>query len=132
MENNGAKLIKNCLETPDGTILQSRHRHDYQEYTDANGKNYMIDGGLSYVRCSAHGDEIHHHVWDDDPFDKVREAMEWGSRGPNGDQPLTYKKLCDMSTDHIEAVLENVSDIVPQFKRAFRLELEFRSIREEI
>jgi hypothetical protein len=37
-----------------------------------------------------------------------------------------------MSTDHIEAVLENVSDIVPQFKRAFRLELEFRSIREEI
>jgi hypothetical protein len=64
MENNGAKLIKNCLETPDGTILQSRHRHDYHEYTDANGKNYMIDGGLSYVRCSAHGDEIHHHVWD--------------------------------------------------------------------
>jgi len=132
MENNGAKLIKNCLETPDGTILQSRHRHDYQEYTDANGKNYMIDGGLSYVRCSCHGDEIHHTVWDDDPFDKVREAMEWGSRGPNGDQPLTYKKLSDMSTDHIEAVLNNVSDIVPQFKRAFRLELELRSIREEI
>ena len=53
-------------------------RHDYKTHLDANGKTYMIDGGLDYVRCSANGDEIHHCVWDDDPFDKVRKAGRMG------------------------------------------------------
>jgi len=131
MENEGARLIKNCLETPDGTILQSRHRHDYKAYTDANGKEYMIDGGLSYVRSSAHGDEIHHCVWDDEPFNKVREALEWGTYGINGDQPLTYVKLCDMSTDHIQAIMGSIPSLLPQFKKAMNLELELREIKEE-
>ena len=50
------KLVYNALQTPDGTIITSRNRHDYEEYIDANGKSYMIDGGLDYVRCSAHGE----------------------------------------------------------------------------
>jgi len=127
-----AKLVKNCLETPDGTMLYSRSRHDYKTYLDANGKTYMIDGGLDYVRCSANGDEIHHCVWDDDPFDKVRKAVEWGTYGINGDQPLRWVRLCDMETDHINAVLKNVPSIGDSYARAFRLELELRAIREEV
>jgi len=38
-------LIANALRTPDGTVLESKSRHDYKEYIDANGKTYMIDGG---------------------------------------------------------------------------------------
>jgi hypothetical protein len=127
-----AKLVKNCLETPDGTVLYSRSRHDYKTHLDANGKTYMIDGGLDYVRCSANGDEIHHCVWDDDPFDEVRKAVEWGTYGINGDQPLTWVKLCDMETAHINAVLKNVPSIGDSYARAFRLELELRAIREEV
>ena len=127
-----AKLVKNCLETPDGTMLYSRSRHDYKTYLDANGKTYMIDGGLDYVRCSANGDEIHHCVWDDDPFDKVRKAVEWGTYGINGDQPLRWVRLCDMETAHINAVLKNVPSIGDSYARAFRLELELRVIREEV
>ncbi len=130
--SNKPNLVKNCIETPDGTILYSRHRLDHQTHLDENGKTYFTDGGLDYVRCSAHGDEIHHCVWDDEPFDKVREAIEWGTYGKDGTNPLSYKRLCDMSTEHIEAVLENVPTISEAYKRAFRLELEFRSIREEI
>ncbi len=124
-------LIKNCIETPDGTVLYSRHRHDYQSHLDENGKTYFTDGGLEYVRCSAHGDEIHHCVWDDDNFDKVREALEWGTYGKEGDQPLSWVRLCDMETAHIEAVLQNEDTLAKGFARAMRLELEYRGIKEE-
>jgi hypothetical protein len=124
-------LVRNSLQTPDGTILYSRHRHDYREHVDANGKTYMVDGGLAYNRSSAHGDEKYLNVWDTDPFIEVREAVEWGSYGINGDQPLKWNRLCDMSTDHIEAVLKNVKTIGDTYRKAFNLELEYRGIREE-
>tara|TARA_R110000822_G_scaffold89718_1_gene207567 strand:+ start:117 stop:494 length:378 start_codon:yes stop_codon:yes gene_type:complete len=120
-----AKLIRNALQTPDGTLLESRFRHDYKTHVDANGKTYMIDGGLDYVRCSANGDEIHHCVWNDDPFDKVREAITWGTYGINGDQPLSYIKLCDMETEHIKAVLK-LDRVYPEYIVAMKKELEHR------
>ena len=120
-------IISNALRTPDGTIIRSRHRHDYVTHTDANGKEYMIDGGLDYVRCSAWGDEEHLTVTLEDSHELVREECVWGTYGPKGDQPLTYKKLCDMDTDHIQAVLENVSTIRHSIKTAMQTELEYRN-----
>ena len=126
VSENKARLVKNCLETPDGTILYSRHRHDYAHHIDENGKTYFTDGGLDYVRCSANGDEIHHHVWDDEPFDKVREAVEWGTYGKDGKNPLSWKRLCDLSTEHIESILANVSSISSLHRELFNLELKLR------
>ena len=120
-------IISNALRTPDGTIIRSRHRHDYVTYTDANGNEYMIDGGLDYVRCSDWGDEKLLLVTLEDPHELVREECVWGTYGVDGDQPLTYKKLCDMTTDHIEAVLKNVSAINPAIKTAMQNELEYRN-----
>ena len=124
-------LISNALRTPDGTIIRSRHRHDYVTHTDANGNEYMIDGGLAYVRCSDWGDEEHLTVTLKDPHELVREECVWGTYGPNGDQPLTYKKLCDMSDAHINAVLENVSRIRASIKTAMQNELEYRNDNAE-
>ena len=126
VSENKARLVKNCLETPDGTILYSRHRHDYAHHIDENGKTYFTDGGLDYVRCSANGDEIHHHVWDDEPFDKVREAVEWGTYGKDGKNPLSWKRLCDLSTEHIESILANVTSIGSMHRELFNLELKLR------
>lgn len=119
-------LIRNALRTPDGTILQSRHRHDYVTHTDKNGKEYMLDGGLDYVRCSANGDEEHLTVTLEDTHEVIREACDWGTYGINGDQPLSYITLCDMTTDHIEAVLKNVPSINTGIKIAMEQELEYR------
>ena len=119
-------IIRNALRTPDGTIIRSRHRHDYVTHTDANGKEYMVDGGLDYIRRSANGDEVDMVVTTEDSFEAVRQACDWGTYGINGDQPLLYIKLCDMETAHIEAVLQNVSRINPSIKTSMEHELEYR------
>ena len=123
------KLIKNAIRTPDGTVLVSRHRHDYREHVDANGKTYMIDGGLDYCRCSNHGDEVWVGCTLEDGHSAVREALEWGTRGPKGDQPLTFVKLCDMTDEHIQAVLDTQFrgvNLFEQFALAMEKELVVR------
>lgn len=120
-------IIRNALRTPDGTVICSRSRHDYVTHTDANGKTYMVDGGFDYVRCSAHDDQEMLMVTLDQPHEQVREALEWGTRGPLGTEPLRLVKLCDMSTDHIQACLDNVPNMLEQFRIAMQQELTWRN-----
>ena len=100
-------LLRNAIRTPDGTILESESRHDYKEYTDANGEVYMIDGGLSYVRSSINETPAENlAVYDTDPIESVRENLLWGTYGKDQDKPLHHVALKDMDTEHIEAVIE--------------------------
>jgi hypothetical protein len=98
-------LIRNALQTPDGTVIESKHRHDYVTYTDANGKTYMVDGGLSYIRRSVHEDQVDLSLYDDQPHEVQRVVLTWGTYGINGDQPLEYKAIADMKTGHLEGVV---------------------------
>lgn len=103
--NDEPKLIYNAIRTPDGTILDSKHRHDYRTYLDKNGKTYMVDGGLDYQRRSNNGDEVDMSLYDDQPHSTQRQVLRWGTYGKNGDQPVNYKTIAEMETDHLEAVL---------------------------
>ncbi len=47
-----AKIILNAIMTPDGTVLVSKHVHDYRNHTDANGETYAVDGGSEYLKRS--------------------------------------------------------------------------------
>ena len=123
-----SKLIRNAIQTPDGTILESHSRHDYKEYTDANGKTYMVDGGRDYVRRSAHGDEIDLCLYDDEPHEVQRRITKWGSYGVNGDQPLQFKAVADMDTDHLLAVVETVVGVAPVIKDCMLEELKYRGV----
>ena len=119
-------IIRNALRTPDGTIIRSRHRHDYVTHTDANGKEYMVDGGNDYIRRSANGDEEDMVVTTEDSFEVVRQACDWGTYGINGDQPLRYVTVAEMETAHIKAVLQNVKFINSSIKTTMEHELEYR------
>ena len=122
------KIVANRIRTPDGTILESMHRHDYVTYTDANGLEYMVDGGLDYLRRNVHDDAPYQElsVYADDPHELIREVFKWGTRGKDGNQPLKYVPLKDLTSDHIEAILETQAHISGHIQNIFLDELSFR------
>ena len=124
-------LIRNAIMTPDGTVLESRHRHDYVTHVDAvNGQEYMVDGGLDYVRRTFIDENRPAQdlcVYLEDGHEKVREALTWGTYGKNGDQPLRQVKLSEMSNAHIQACLDTVPRMYPQYRTAMETELEYRA-----
>ena len=122
------RLVSNKIRTPDGSILQSFHRHDYVTHIDANGEEYMVDGGLSYLRRNTYKIPFEDlSVYNTDPFELVREEFHWGTYGKNGDQPLTYKPLKDLTSSHIEAILETQHHIPAEFVELFEKELVYRN-----
>lgn len=102
------RLLRNAIRTPDGTVLESTHVHDYRTYTDANGQTYMVDGGLEYLRrniCEEPHEEL--SVYIDEDHEINREYFTWTSYGVDGKGPSKTQALKDMDTDHIHAILDN-------------------------
>ena len=122
------KYLANRIRTPDGTILESMHRHDYVTYIDANGKEYMVDGGLDYLRRNIHDDAPYTElsVLSTDEHSVIREVFKWGTYGIDGKQPLKYLILKDMSWDHIEAILETQTQLRDHVRQVFVNELDYR------
>lgn len=102
-------IIRNAIMTPDGTYLRSYHVHDYKEHFDTVSKEtYIIDGGNQYLRRSVNGwvaEDL--TVTMDDKFTLIRYAFVWKSYGKNYEHlpEGIYIALCDMTDDHIEAIL---------------------------
>ncbi len=120
-------LIYNAMRTPDGTILVSRHRHDFQTHIDKITKRqYMIDGGLDYLRRSCNGDEEDLSLFDTEPHEVQRQAIAWGTYGKNGDQPFKYIHIAGMSDTHILLVLSECRprDVI---KNCMKKEIELRN-----
>ena len=126
-----SQLVSNKIMTPDGTIIQSFHRHDYVVHLDRNGHKYMVDGGLEYLRRNIHEDAPYTELslCCDDNFDDIRREFHWGTRGKDGRQPLKWKPLCDLDTTHIEAILETQTQIKPWLRDLFEKELKLRNVK---
>jgi len=121
-------IVANRMRTPDGTILHSMHRHDYVSHIDANGEEYMLDGGNDYIRTSVNEIPAEYlTVYASDDHSVIREVFTWGTRGPNGDQPIRRIYLKDMETDHINAILETQTHITSCVRTIFENELEYRT-----
>ena len=118
------RCVYSALRADDGKIIESRHQHDYQHYTDKKGKQYMLDGGIDYVRWNGNGELI--TVCLEDGHERVREVLSWGTFGKNGDEKYHLVKLMDMDTAHIKACVATQPLMHPHIAQAFKDELVYR------
>jgi hypothetical protein len=122
-------LLVNAVECPDGTVLQSYHRHDYKTHTDSvTGTTVTIDGGVDYIHKGGDFNNPEFkwvELYEGDDHEMIRKWFAWGTYGKNGDQPLKWVKLKDMSDAHINALLtpQRLSD---KIERLFKVELKYR------
>lgn len=133
-------ILLNRIQTPDGTILTSYHRHDFKSYQDKNGYEYVVDGGLSYLRrgSNAPSKELcddykfkykELSVEDDGKFETRRSNLHWGINYTADKVRLPetkYVLIKDLATDHIFAILKNVKSIHPIYRDTFFKELVYR------
>jgi hypothetical protein len=87
----------------------------------------MVDGGLSYLRRSGAG-YVELSLRYGDNHTIVRERFNWGGRGVNGDEPLTYIILKDIVPAHLDALItytEGCRDH-PEIHQVFIDELNWR------
>jgi hypothetical protein len=98
-------IVRNAIQTPDGTILRSRSIYDYQSHLDTlSGETYGVVGGNKYLSHSVNiVPFIDLTVTSEDSFEVQREAFEWGSYGVDGTE---YIKLMDLSSLHLYAILK--------------------------
>lgn len=130
---NTELILMNAIRTPDGTVIQSRGVHDYVQHRDANGEVYMVDGGTAYLRRNKNTEpyeELSQYYKEDDHLHN-RQYAYWGTRGPAGDQPLTWKAIRDLDTEHIEAILTTETHIRgSHIEKILKTELHIREDRE--
>jgi len=117
------QLIRNAWRTPDGTVIESKHRHDFVTYMDANGEEYMVDGGLDYIRMNLNKEPPESLcLYDTEPHSVQRDILTWGTYGKNGDEPLQFKNISEMTSNHLIAVLKEY-DLSPIRKACMEQEL---------
>lgn len=114
---NSAKCL-NCNEE-----IESKHRHDL---VDCECGGLAVDGGHNYIKRSYVVDYAETSIESNDLL-VAREYFKWGSYGKKGDEPKHYIKLKDMTSEHIQAILETQSHIRNSVvEELFKLELQYR------
>ena len=127
------QIVVNVMITPDGTILVSKHRHDYQSHIDKNGETYFIDGGRDYIRCSKNEEQptfIQYTVSDMNDSDKWLDMRKYIYRGTfDKEGNRIWKSLDTMSNTHLKNCIiynENRGFGNSVSSMAYKKELEYR------
>lgn len=113
------QILVNKIQCPDGTVLVSKHRHDFKEHVQDDGREYFIDGGLAYQRIGFSDEEFENLIcYTDDPHEKIREHFEWtrcmdasGNLLPEREVVL----LKDITDDHLKALVDWTAEDYPEY-----------------
>lgn len=130
-ETPSVNLIRNAIETPDGTVLDSKNHWDYQTHTDRiTGEFYFTDGGLDYLRRSVNKVQAKDlTVTTLDPFEIQRQFFKWTSltKDAAGNVIKQARTLQQLTDDHISAILRTQLQIAGTYvERLMKQELEYR------
>jgi hypothetical protein len=122
-------IVYNAIQTPDGTILVSRHRHDFVQHTDnITGDFYAVDGGSEYLkRCFGNNRDYKElSLTTDDPHDKIREVVQWGKRLENG--RVQYILVKDLTDSHLRGIVDYIRTFSPNgvMLRVMQNEFQYR------
>ena len=120
------QIVYNGIQTPDGSIICSNHRHDFVTHKDANGTEYGVDGGTHYLRRMGPSDYKEMSLYEYDPHDDIRNYFEWGTKGKDGTEEFRWVILKEMCDEHIEAVLDTQDQIPEWVRTIFENEQIFR------
>jgi hypothetical protein len=115
------RVCSNC-----GDVMWSKERHDYVKC--ACGACFL-DGGLAYSRWSGPSTDL--SVFSDAPFSVIRLNEIRGGRGVNGDQPLTWVPIAEMSDNWLKSTLEYLEDRNMAYGRHYKHLLMEVKYREE-
>lgn len=124
-------ILYNAIRTPDGTVLESKHGHDYVSHTDKNGKTYAVDGGHNYLRRIGDIEDCQDlTIYDDGNHILRRKCLRWGvnyDKYMNRLPQTEWRLIKHLTTEHIEAILsEGHADKNPFYKKVFEDELNLR------
>ena len=125
--DNGNIIICSRIKTPDGTILESHHTHDYVSHIDDNGELYFLDGGNSYQRMNINKVPAQNmSVYSNSPFDVIRQHLKRGTFDAEGNR--VWRPLCELSNNHLDNILTYDADrgIDSWFDAYVRKEIKYR------
>lgn len=111
------QLIQNAIYLPTDRIwLKSCHVHDYVVHEPREGYHWSVDGGLDYTRRgwgpkNKRDSFVDWSLYEDDSFEQMAARLLWGTRGPNGDQPLRHRPIATLELDHLQAILKTQTQI---------------------
>jgi hypothetical protein len=132
MENK-AQIIYNAIRCPDGTVIESKHRWDYVEHLQEDGRRYAVDGGDAYLRRAVSDDKYEEiSLTTSAPHEEIREVFSWTSiKGKDGEElpePVT-RKLKDLDDGHVLALVEFTESGYPKYiQQIFINESKFRGL----
>lgn len=129
-------IIRCAIRTPDNTILETKHRHDFRTHFDViSNETYVLDGCGYYYRTSINKVPAESlMVTTDDPFEEQRKVPFWKSYGPTGElyPDGVLLALQDMSDLHLEAIMRTQRHIKgTAVEQMFINEIEYRKTNEQ-
>ena len=109
--NDLKQIILNRVQCREcGEVLTSYHRHDYKTCGCTN--ETMIDGGNEYQRYGGLNLDLvdtSSTIYLSDDHEMNRSAAHWGNRGKDGRSPLSYKSVSQMSDNHLNNIIRDMS-----------------------
>lgn len=114
-----------CLKCND--VITSYYGHDY---TGCSCGAIAVDGGANYLKRVGEPKDIKElSIYDDAPFEVIRENFHRGGRGKDGTQPLTWTPMDKMSNGWLENCItynENGGQGNSFANKMYKKELEYR------